>query len=158
MGQEHIEEYLGVIYRLRQEPEMPLPLARLQEYFNYSLISIHEMVQKLENQEMLIYTPYHGVVLTAAGDKIAAALVRRHRIWERFLNDLLGIPSDMVHDMAGQLEHAAPELVTERLAEMLGQPDQCPHGSAIPISENRNGIKDDDLSTEDLTPQEEQPW
>lgn len=132
MGQEHVEDYLGVIYRLREGADTPLPLARMQEYFNYSLISIHEMVQKLENQALVSYTPYRGVILTELGEKIATALVRRHRIWERFLNDLLKIPEDVVHTVAGQLEHAAPELVTERLAELLGQPDACPHGSEIP--------------------------
>jgi DtxR family Mn-dependent transcriptional regulator len=132
MGQEHVEDYLGVIYRLRERADTPLPLARMQEYLNYSLISIHEMVQKLETQALVIYTPYRGVILTESGEKIATALVRRHRIWERFLTDLLKIPEDMVHTVAGQLEHAAPELVTERLAELLGQPAACPHGSAIP--------------------------
>jgi DtxR family transcriptional regulator, Mn-dependent transcriptional regulator len=139
MGQEHIEDYLGVIYRLRAGADTPLPLARVQEFFNYSLISIHEMVQKLESQDLVSYTPYHGVVLTAAGEKIATALVRRHRIWERFLNDLLKIPEDIVHSVAGQLEHAAPELVTERLAELLGQPEACPHGSAIPNAADEDG-------------------
>ncbi len=132
MGQEHIEEYLGVIYRLREGANIPLPLARMQEHFNYSLISIHEMIQKLESQALVIYTPYHGVVLTRSGEKIATALVRRHRIWERFLADSLKVPEEIVHAVAGQLEHAAPELVTERLAELLGQPEECPHGSVIP--------------------------
>jgi len=132
MGQEHIEDYLGVIYRLREGADIPLPLARMQEFFNYSLISIHEMVQKLESQALVCYTPYRGVVLTESGEKIATALVRRHRIWERFLTDFLGIAEDAVQSVAGQLEHAAPELVTERLAELLGQPDACPHGAAIP--------------------------
>ena len=135
MGQEHVEEYLGAIYRLREGADIPLPLARLQEHFNFSLISIHEMVQKLESQELVSYTPYRGVILAESGEKIAAALVRRHRIWERFLTDLLEMPQESVHAVAGQLEHAAPELVTERLAELLGQPDRCPHGSVIPLPE-----------------------
>ena len=140
MGQEHVEDYLGVIYRLREGAGTPPPLARMQEYFNYSLISIHEMVQKLESQALVSYTPYHGVVLTDSGEKIATALVRRHRIWERFLTDILKVSEDVVHTVAGQLEHAAPELVTERLAELLGQPDACPHGAVIPsaASEDEN--------------------
>jgi DtxR family Mn-dependent transcriptional regulator len=77
------------------------------------------------------------VLLTPAGEKIASALVRRHRIWERFLTDMLDVPEDMVHPVAGQLEHAAPELVTERLAALLGQPDCCPHGSTIPERNSR---------------------
>jgi DtxR family transcriptional regulator, Mn-dependent transcriptional regulator len=132
MGQEHIEEYLGAIYRLREQPDMPLPLSQLQLYFGFSPISIHEMIQKLETQGMVEYLPYRGVLITSAGESIASGVVRRHRIWERFLTDILEMPWDQVHEVAGQLEHAAPEMVTERLAVLLGQPNVCPHGGAIP--------------------------
>jgi DtxR family transcriptional regulator, Mn-dependent transcriptional regulator len=134
MGQEHIEEYLGAIYRLRESTLEPLPLGRVQEYFGFSPISIHEMVQKLEGLELIHYLPYRGVVLTPKGDAIAASLVRRHRIWERFLTDFLDLPWDAAHEYAGQLEHAAPELVTERLANLLGKPESCPHGVKIPLA------------------------
>jgi DtxR family transcriptional regulator, Mn-dependent transcriptional regulator len=132
MAQEHVEEYLGAIFRLRKGPEEPLPLPRLQTYFGFSPISIHEMVQKIEELGFIDYIPYRGVLLSPAGEQVAAALVRRHRIWERFLTDMLAIPAENVHQVAGQLEHAAPELVTERLSLLLGQPDSCPHGSLIP--------------------------
>jgi DtxR family transcriptional regulator, Mn-dependent transcriptional regulator len=139
MAQQHAEEYLGAIFRLRKEPEDPLPLPRLQTYFGYSPISIHEMVQKLEEQGYIIYIPYRGVVLSQAGEQVAAALIRRHRIWERFLTDMLAIPADSVHQVAGELEHAAPELVTERLSLLLGQPEACPHGSLIPAAKVMHG-------------------
>jgi len=132
MNVEHAEEYLGAIYRLRASASTPLPLPRLQEYLNYTLISVHEMVRKLESQALASYEPYHGVRLTDAGEQIAASLVRRHRIWERFLADKLAIPTADTHAIAGQLEHAAPDLVTERLAALLGEPEFCPHGSTIP--------------------------
>jgi DtxR family Mn-dependent transcriptional regulator len=132
MNVEHVEEYLGAIYRLRASASTPLPLPQLQAYLNYTLISVHEMVRKLENQALATYEPYHGVVLTGEGEQIAASLVRRHRIWERFLADKLAIPSEDTHAIAGQLEHAAPDLVTERLASLMGEPELCPHGSAIP--------------------------
>ena len=132
MNVEHVEEYLGAIYRLRESASAPLPLPRLQAYLNYTLISVHEMVRKLEGQALASYIPYHGVVLTGAGELIAASLVRRHRIWECFLADKLDIPREETHAIAGQLEHAAPDLVTERLASLMGEPDLCPHGSAIP--------------------------
>ena len=133
MPSNHSEEYLGVIYRLRATPGQPLPLPRLREYLQYSPISIHEMVQKLEKQNLVKYSRYHGVTLTGAGERIATALVRRHRIWERFLMDQLNIPLDDVHEIAGRLEHAAPEDVTERLADFMGDPQHCPHGSQIPL-------------------------
>jgi len=108
MNVEHAEEYLGAIYRLRESAGTPLPLPRLQEYLNYTLISVHEMVRKLESQALASYEPYHGVLLTGEGEQIAASLVRRHRIWERFLADKLDIPTEDTHAIAGQLEHAAP--------------------------------------------------
>ena len=144
MLQKHAEEYLGAVFRLRKGSGVPLPLPRLQAYFSFSPISIHEMVQKLEEQGYVVYIPYRGVVLSAAGEQVAAALVRRHRIWERFLTDMLAIPADSVHQVADQLEHAAPELVTERLAQILGQPDACPHGSLIPAGVVENGRENEE--------------
>lgn len=126
------EDYLGAIYRLRDAPEIPLPLARLQEHFNFSRVSVHEMVQKLAQRALLSYHPYYGVTLTPEGEAVAAALVRRHRLWERFLTDMLHLPWDAAHTIAEQLEHAAPEIVTEGLAGLLGEPAACPHGGPIP--------------------------
>ncbi|MBN2004454.1 MAG: metal-dependent transcriptional regulator [Anaerolineae bacterium] len=129
---ERAEEYLAGIYRLRTDTETPLPLAQLTEYFNFSPVSVHEMVVKLSNQGWTIYHPYQGVTLTANGEAIAVALVRRHRLWERFLTDKLEIPWEEAHEIAERLEHAASEQVTERLASFLGEPERCPHGEPIP--------------------------
>ncbi len=125
---ESVEEYLGTIYRLQEVMAAPLPLPRLQERLNYSPISIHEMVQKLEKEGLVDYIPYRGVILTEKGGQVAAALVRRHRIWERFLTDSLGIDWEKAHEIAGELEHAAPETVTERLADFLGSPQEAASG------------------------------
>jgi DtxR family Mn-dependent transcriptional regulator len=148
MKKEHVEEYLGAIYRLGESAgsTQPLPLSRLQEYLRYSPISIHEMVQKLDKEMLLCYTPYRGVTLTAEGQRMAASLIRRHRIWERFLTDFLQVPSDQSHEIAGELEHAAPEMVTERLALLLGDPQQCPHGNQIPQSRDIIPASRDDIS------------
>ncbi|MCA1954418.1 MAG: metal-dependent transcriptional regulator [Anaerolinea sp.] len=135
MQKENLEMYVGVIYRLRADANTPVPLPKLKAYFGFTLISIHEMIQKLEGAQLVHYIRYKGVTLTAQGEQIAAALIRRHRIWERFLNDQLGIPIEQVHEIADALEHAAPELVTERLAALLGEPESCPHGSHIPHSQ-----------------------
>ena len=122
MLQERVEEYLGAIYRLRIDTETPLPLSQLTEYFGFSPVSIHEMVQKLDDRGWVLYHPYRGVTLTDSGEDAALALLRRHRLWERFLADVLDLPWDEAHVIAGQLEHAAPEVVTERLADFLGDP------------------------------------
>ncbi len=132
MVRERVEEYLGAVYRLREGPKSPVPLSQMVSYFHLTPVSVHEMVQKLVRRGLLIYHPYQGVTLTASGEQIAQALLRRHRLWERFLSDVLGVPSEAVHTVAERLEHAAPTSVTERLAALLGEPDHCPHGSPIP--------------------------
>lgn len=131
MAKENIEDYLGAIYRLRKDALTPLQLSRLQEYFGFSRVSIHEMILKLAQRELLAYHPYQGVILTEAGETVATALLRRHRLWERFLTDLLGVPWDKAHEVAGRLEHAAPETVTEQLANLLARPPH-PTGEGEP--------------------------
>ncbi len=134
MRQENMEMYMGAVYRLRKDAVTPVAISDLHKYFNFSPISIHEMVKKLQKAGYLLYHRYQGVCLTPAGEEIASALVRRHRIWERFLADELSFSPEEVHAIACSLEHAAPQEVTDRLAERLGEPDACPHGAAIPPS------------------------
>jgi DtxR family transcriptional regulator, Mn-dependent transcriptional regulator len=133
-----IEDYLGAIYRLQNTTRDPLPLGVLQDYFGFSPISIHEMVQKLTQRGLAEYQPYRGVKLTTAGNDTAEALVRRHRIWECFLANELQVPLDEAHQLAGDLEHAAPDWITERLFIHLGEPGNCPHGSKI--GESNSGL------------------
>ena len=132
MTRESEEEYLGAIYRLRVRSEKPLPISQLSAFFDYSPVSVHEMVQKLVMQGCVEYHPYYGVMLTARGEDIAKSLLRRHRLWERFLTDVLSIPWDDAHEIAGRLEHASSDLVTEKLSAFLGDPESCPHGESIP--------------------------
>jgi DtxR family Mn-dependent transcriptional regulator len=134
LRQERVEEYLGAIYRLRADTGTPLPLSQLTEYFGFSPVSIHEMILKLGDEGWVVYHPYRGVTLSDSGEDAAEALLRRHRLWERFLSDILDLPWDEAHVVAGRLEHAASERVTERLASFLGEPDACPHGGPNPPS------------------------
>ncbi|MFP4393844.1 MAG: metal-dependent transcriptional regulator [Anaerolineales bacterium] len=148
MIRERAEAYLGAIYRLRVEAETPVALSKLGEYFDFSPVSIHEMVKKLADQGWLVYHPYRGVTLTERGEQIAASLLRRHRLWERFLTDVLAIPWGEAHEIASELEHAASEVVTERLAAFLGEPAHCPHGGPIPPLSERPT----DQALNDVTP------
>jgi DtxR family Mn-dependent transcriptional regulator len=127
----HTEEYLEMIYRLGGQ-EAPVPLAALAERLDISVVSANEMVRRLQEQGLVHYTPYRGVRLEHDGLCEALAILRRHRLWERFLTDKLGFSWDAVHEEACRLEHAASENVTERLAEWLGDPEQCPHGHPVP--------------------------
>ena len=126
-----VEEYLEAIYKLGGQ-DTPVQLSALAEHLNYSAASINEMVRRLDEQQLAHYTPYQGVCLSEEGLCGALALVRRHRLWERFLTDVLGLPWDVVHEEACRLEHAASEQVTERLAKLLDNPECCPHGKPMP--------------------------
>lgn len=128
---ESVEMYLKTISELA-DGEALVPISALAEQLGVSTVSATEMVHRLREQGLLDHTPYKGVMLTEDGDRRACRVIRRHRLWERFLADYLGLPWQQVHDFACQLEHATADEVTEALAIFLGHPQTCPHGNPIP--------------------------
>lgn len=131
---ESIEMYLKTIMELSAEDE-PVAIARVAKRLGVSTVSANEMMKRLGEQDLIAHTPYKGVGLTEEGTRRAMSVVRRHRLWERFLVDHLGINWALAHDPACQLEHSAGEVVTEALAAFLGHPATCPHGNEIPGSD-----------------------
>lgn len=140
MVTESIEEYLETIYKLREEGQ-PVALSTLAECLRISPVSANEMVRKLVEQKLVLYEPYKGVSLTPAGQAQALTVIRRHRLWERFLTDVLGLSWDQVHEEACRLEHVTSPLVEERLAQLLGEPGTCPHGHPMPTAEGEMAIE-----------------
>jgi DtxR family Mn-dependent transcriptional regulator len=90
------------------------------------------MVKALAESGLAEYEPYSGVRLTAAGERLAGLVLRRHRLVELFLVQVMGMSWDEVHDEAEQLEHAVSERLIDRIDDMLGRPARDPHGDAIP--------------------------
>lgn len=125
------EMYLKTIAELA-EPGKLVAISSLAERLGISPVSATEMVHRMQKKGLLKHEPYRGVALTKTGRRIALATLRRHRLWERFLVDALGLPWEEVHEMACDLEHAAGAEVTEALNIYLGKPDRCPHGNPIP--------------------------
>ena len=93
------------------------------------------MVKRLAEQRLVAHEPYYGVRLTGAGELAALRIIRRHRVLELFLQEVLGYQWDRVHDEAERLEHAASDELIERLVKLLGDPARDPHGAAIPSPE-----------------------
>ena len=133
---ESIEMYLKSICELEVGDE-PVSISHLAQRLGVSSPSTIEMVKRLADQDLVTHTPYKGVVLTEKGRKRAHIILRRHRLWERFLTDNLGLAWQDVHDYACRLEHATAPEVTNALAEFLGHPTTCPHGSPIPDAEGQ---------------------
>ena len=134
MASENIEEYLETIYKLEQDVS-PVTTSALAKQLGISPASVSEMAGKLAEQGLVTREPYKGMALTAKGKHQALIVIRRHRLWERLLTDVLGLSWDLVHEEACRLEHATSPLVEERLAQLLGEPETCPHGHPMPTAE-----------------------
>jgi len=126
------ENYLKTIYHLEQESQGGVSTNAIAERMETKPSSVTDMVQKLAEKKMLSYKKYKGTTLTAGGKKIAANVIRKHRLWEVFLVDKLKFHWDEVHEIAEQLEHIHSEKLIERLDKYLGNPDFDPHGDPIP--------------------------
>lgn len=131
MSSVSVQDYLLTIYRL-QGDESPVSTTALAARLGVAPPSVTGMVRKLHRDGLVAYRPYRGVVLTEAGAQQALHLLRRHRLWELFLTEVLGLSWDEVHAEANRLEHATSERVAERLAAFLGEPAIDPHGQPIP--------------------------
>jgi DtxR family Mn-dependent transcriptional regulator len=123
--------YLVTIARLRVDGR-PVPLSQLAEALSISPVSVNEMCRKLQEQELVVYRPYKGASLTPEGERRAYHVLRRHRLWEVFLVDKLGLKCTQAHDAACQLEHATPNLVADRLDVFLEHPTVNSLGQPIP--------------------------
>jgi len=130
-----IEEYLESIFKL-QEEQHPVSTSRLAEHLKISAPSVSEMVKKLEGKGLVFHSE-KGVCLTDEGKSLAKKVIRRHRLSERLLTDVLGFKWDEVHDEACKLEHAISPEMEERIAESLGNPKTCPHGHPIPDKDGK---------------------
>jgi DtxR family transcriptional regulator, Mn-dependent transcriptional regulator len=129
-----IEDYVKAIYQLQQHQEQ-VSTTLLATYLHFSPASVTGMLQRLARLELVTYKPYHGVALTALGERAALEVLRHHRLLETFLVETLHYSWDEVHDEAEVLEHAISERLEARIAECLGHPSVDPHGDPIPTSD-----------------------
>ncbi len=125
------EEYLQVIYTLADEGASVIA-ARIAEFLGVSAPAVSEMLHRLEREGLITISDRHEVRLTAEGQTAANTVVRRHRLIERFLVDVLGYEWWKVHDEAERLEHALSPEMEERIRRVLGDPTTCPHGNPMP--------------------------
>lgn len=123
------EEYCEAIWELRED-EIDVIQARIAERLEVSRPAVSEMIRRME-QEGLIDVG-STITLTVAGKTLAERVVRRHRLAERFLTDILGLSWADAHTEAGKWEHVISEPVEHALSRVLGDPTTCPHGNPIP--------------------------
>jgi DtxR family transcriptional regulator, Mn-dependent transcriptional regulator len=126
-----IEDYLKAIYILQQQ-EGVVTTSLLGERKGSKPGSVTGMIKKLAEMNLVVHTPYQGVQLTEAGERIALEVIRHHRLIELYLVQALGYTWDEVHEEAERLEHHISEKLEARIAAHLGNPDFDPHGDPIP--------------------------
>ena len=135
-----VENYLKSIYlgQLVLPADVRLvPMGQVAAALGVTPGTATTMVKALAESGLAEYEPYSGVRLTAAGEKLAGLVLRRHRLVELFLVQVMGMSWAEVHDEAEQLEHVVSERLIERIDEMLGRPTHDPHGDPIPTAEGR---------------------
>lgn len=141
-----VEDYAKAIYALQARGGGPVTTNALAERLSVTPASASGMVKRLGELGLVSHRPYHGVLLTEAGRRVALEVIRHHRLLELYLVESLGVPWDRVHAEAEVLEHVLSEELEELIAAKLGDPTHDPHGDPIPSRE----LTIDEAATESL--------
>jgi DtxR family Mn-dependent transcriptional regulator len=130
-----MRDYLAQVYRLSEQgnaTQQFVSTSSLAEMLDVSAPAVNRMVTKLREMNLLFHEPYQGIRLTEAGKREALKYLRRHRICEAFLVNVMGFKWHEVHDEADRMSRALTEPLVVRMSEMAGDPTRCPHGEPIP--------------------------
>ncbi len=132
-----MQEYLAEAYRLAhyKTDEPYVSTSALAEVLGVSAPAVTRMVQRLKEAGYLEHEPYQGILLTPSGERAALLSIRRHRIVERFLTDVMRFGWHEVHDAADALASVVSDAVLTRMEKMAGYPRRCPHGEPIPTAD-----------------------
>jgi DtxR family transcriptional regulator, Mn-dependent transcriptional regulator len=128
-----VEDYLKAIYQL-SVADAPVGTSAIAERLGIAPASVTGMLKRLGQQGLIEHELYQGASLTERGQREAVRMIRRHRVLELFLVEVLGYTWDQVHEEAERLEHAASDELVDRMAGVLGDPEVDPHGHPIPSS------------------------
>jgi DtxR family Mn-dependent transcriptional regulator len=143
MSTDHVtvaeEEYLQILYWLH-EAGLPMTAANVARAMQLSAPTVHEMIGRLERDGYITRAADKTIAFTPPGQDNAETIVSRHRLIERFLTDVLGIPWHEVHEEAERLEHAMSPVLEERMRAAIGSAKTCPHGHPIKAGTRVEGV------------------
>jgi DtxR family Mn-dependent transcriptional regulator len=131
-----MEDYIAAVWRLSQCGR-PATTSEVARKLGVTAASTSYMFKKMAEAGLVEYREYAGATLTPAGEQAAMSYIRRHRITERFLVDVLGISWDRADAISDQMEHSLPDEVIDRMHAVMGYPATCPHGYPIPTKDGR---------------------
>ena len=130
------ENYLKALYRLAQENK-EISVKDIAKSLDIKMPTVNSMVKKLAEKKFIKYEKYKAIQLTEKGRKQALYILRKHRLTELFLSEVMGLGWEEVHDIAEQIEHIQSDRFFDRIDEMLGHPQFDPHGEPIPDSNGK---------------------
>jgi DtxR family transcriptional regulator, Mn-dependent transcriptional regulator len=161
MTRRSIEDYLKAIYDLTQIKQ-PASTTDISKTLKVAPASVTEMLKKLAEKGYITHSPYHGTRLTTSGKRTAENIVRKHRLLERFLHDVLKVDKTQVHYQACGMEHSLSDEAAESLCRFLRHPETCPdNGKIIPpcnlqigscaecIERHNKGLKENGKNSQD---------
>jgi DtxR family transcriptional regulator, Mn-dependent transcriptional regulator len=126
-----VEDYLKAVLKMEDMNEKA-STSNVARHLSVADASVTDMLRKLQKAGLLEYKPYYGATLTAQGRQLALQILRRHRLIELFLHQVMGYGWEQVHDEAEKLEHVVSNFFVERIDALLNYPDKDPHGEVIP--------------------------
>ncbi|MCS4535996.1 metal-dependent transcriptional regulator [Corynebacterium sp. HS2168-gen11] len=129
---ERTQDYLKIIWDIHERTHQPASLGAIASALGQKASTTSEAMKRLHAQGLVDHQKYTGVTLTPAGQRIALAMVRRHRLIELFLVEVMGYQWFEVHEEADLLEHAVSDTFLARIEKMLDYPIRDPHGDPIP--------------------------
>jgi len=142
-----IEEYVETIHRFSGRPE-GASTTGLAKHLGVRPATVSGMLKRLAELGLITYRRYRHIALTEKGERLAHDVIKRHRLMERLLTDVLKVPLAEAHEEACRLEHAVSPGVAARLAEALGSPKSCPHGHPVDASSKDDTIPLPDAPTD----------
>ncbi len=135
------ENYIKTIYQLQAYDKM-VNTNSVAVTLNTSAASVTDMLKKLKLKKLLVYEKYKGFKLNQEGKKTALSIIRKHRLWETFLVNILQFKWDEVHEVAEQLEHIQSNQLINHLDDFLGNPKFDPHGDPIPDTNGKMPVQE----------------
>jgi DtxR family transcriptional regulator, Mn-dependent transcriptional regulator len=137
-----VEDYLKAFLRIEDMNEKA-STSRVARHLDVADASVTDMLRKLQKAGLLEYKPYYGATLTKEGRMVALKILRRHRLIELFLHQIMGYGWEQVHEEAEKLEHVVSDFFVERVDALLNHPVKDPHGEIIPDAQGFRGRQED---------------
>lgn len=147
-----VENFVKTIFQSKHKTVSGVKFGSISEKLGISQAATTDMAKKLAVKDLVRYERYQGIHLTEQGERLALSVIRKHRLWETLLHDVLGLSLHEIHREAENLEHQTSDFLAERICDYLGNPKFDPHGDPIPDVKGNIDLVKDHIMLSDALP------